>query len=93
MLIRLHDKIGGTKVKSNLLIGDKMIARNYFGLNEDQKVLLFFGFIRPYKGLDLLIEGLAKTKSENIKLIIDGEFYTDEKPYFVVAKLWGIVEI
>lgn len=57
---------------------DKMIARNYFGLNEDEKVLLFFGFIRPYKGLDLLIEGLAKTKSKNVKLIIAGEFYTDE---------------
>ena len=69
---------------------DKMVARNYFGLNEDEKVLLFFGFIRPYKGLDLLIEGLAKTKSENVKLIIAGEFYTDEKPYFDLAKKWEI---
>lgn len=67
-----------------------MIARNYFGLNEDEKVLLFFGFIRPYKGLDLLIEGLAKTKSKNVKLIIAGEFYTDEKPYFYLAKQWRI---
>jgi glycosyltransferase involved in cell wall biosynthesis len=67
-----------------------MVARNYFGLNEDEKVLLFFGFIRPYKGLDLLIEGLAKTKSKNVKLIIAGEFYTDEKPYFDLAKQWRI---
>lgn len=71
---------------------DKITARNYFGLNEDHKVLLFFGFIRPYKGLDLLLEALAKTKSTQLKLIIAGEFYTDEKPYFEMVERFGIGE-
>lgn len=71
---------------------DKITARNYFGLNEDHKVLLFFGFIRPYKGLDLLLEALAKTKSAQLKLIIAGEFYTDEKPYFEMVERLGIGE-
>ena len=45
--------------------------------------LLFFGFIREYKGLDLLIRALADTRlrSKNIKLIIAGEFYEDDKLY------------
>jgi glycosyltransferase involved in cell wall biosynthesis len=70
---------------------DKMVARNYFGLNEDQKVLLFFGFIRPYKGLDLLIEGLAKTKSENIKLIIAGP--DDGYLTYVKSQIVGVESI
>ncbi len=52
--------------------------------------LLFFGFIREYKGLDLLLEAFAKTNRQrlNLKLIIAGEFYEDEKPYMeLVQKL------
>lgn len=69
---------------------DKMAARNHFGLGENHKVLLFFGFIRPYKGLDLLLEALAALKTDDLKLIIAGEFYTDEKPYFEMAERLGI---
>lgn len=71
---------------------DKTTARNYFGLNENHKVLLFFGFIRPYKGLDLLLEAMAKLKMDDLKLIIAGEFYTDEKPYFEMVERLGIGE-
>ena len=71
---------------------DKITARNYFGLNENHKVLLFFGFIRPYKGLDLLLEAMAKLKMDDLKLIIAGEFYTDEKPYFEMVERFGIGE-
>lgn len=65
---------------------EKLKARNYFGLSTNEKVLLFFGFIRPYKGLDLLLDALSIAKTENLKLIIAGEFYTDEKPYLEQAK-------
>jgi glycosyltransferase involved in cell wall biosynthesis len=69
---------------------DRQNARKYFGLNAHHRVLLFFGFIRPYKGLDLLLEALATLEMDGIKLIIAGEFYTDEKPYFEMAERLGI---
>lgn len=62
---------------------DKLKAREILGLDPGIKYVLFFGFIRDYKGLDLLIEAFSsdKIRSENIKLIVAGEFYTDPKPY------------
>lgn len=46
--------------------------------------LLFFGFIRDYKGLDLLLGAMANPdiRKRKIKLLVAGEFYTDSKPYF-----------
>lgn len=48
------------------------------------RFILFFGFIREYKGLDLLLQAMAypEIRSLGIKLIVAGEFYEDEKPYF-----------
>lgn len=61
----------------------KMEARNFLGLDQSDKIVLFFGFIRQYKGLDLLLKAMAdeRIKKENIKLVVAGEFYEDEKPY------------
>ncbi len=54
-------------------------------LNIDPKsrFVLFFGFIREYKGLDLLIKAFADERFKNldVKLLVAGEFYTDRKPY------------
>ena len=63
-------------------------ARNHLGLNANEKIILFFGFIRQYKGLDLLLKAMAdeRIKKENIKLLIAGEFYEDEKPYLQLIK-------
>jgi glycosyltransferase involved in cell wall biosynthesis len=59
------------------------------GLNTQNKHILFFGFIRKYKGLDLLLEALniIKANTLNIKLVIAGEFY-DDKAYYeeLIAK-------
>jgi glycosyltransferase involved in cell wall biosynthesis len=51
------------------------------GFNEDSFVLLFFGYVRKYKGLDILIEAFPKILSvnPNAKLLIVGEFYDDPK--------------
>jgi D-inositol-3-phosphate glycosyltransferase len=53
---------------------------------------LFFGFIRDYKGLDLLLKAMAdeRMKKLNVKLIVAGEFYTDAKPYAELIKELGI---
>ncbi|MCP4440309.1 MAG: glycosyltransferase family 4 protein [Aureispira sp.] len=58
-------------------------------LPTNDKYILFFGFIRKYKGLDLLLEAIAhpKIKELGIKLIVAGEYYTDAEPYeAIVAK-------
>ncbi len=48
------------------------------------KFILFFGFIREYKGLDLLLRAMAEqcVRDLGVKLIVAGEFYESEKPYF-----------
>lgn len=59
-------------------------ARKKLNLKEGDRIVLFFGLIRKYKGLDLLQEamGTEEIKRENIKLLIAGEFYEDKQPYF-----------
>jgi D-inositol-3-phosphate glycosyltransferase len=58
------------------------------GLEPDFRYLLFFGFIRAYKGLDLLIEAFAdiRFREMNLKLIIAGEFYEDATPYLELIR-------
>jgi glycosyltransferase involved in cell wall biosynthesis len=65
-------------------------ARMHLGLDTEAKIILFFGFIRKYKGLDLLLEAMADPAVRNagIKLLVAGEFYESEKPYHeLIAKL------
>jgi glycosyltransferase involved in cell wall biosynthesis len=45
------------------------------------KLLLFFGLIRQYKGLDLLLQAMQLVKDPHIKLLIAGEYYDDEGKY------------
>jgi glycosyltransferase involved in cell wall biosynthesis len=59
---------------------NKTDARNKLGINPEDRILLFFGFIRDYKGLDILIESLKNLPS-NYKLIIAGEIYGDFDKY------------
>ena len=58
-------------------------ARKHLSLPENESIILFFGFIRKYKGLDLLFEAMAdeRIKKEGIKLLVAGEYYGDEKQY------------
>lgn len=52
-------------------------------LDPNVRYVLFFGFIRDYKGLDILLDAFARPelRESNIKLLVAGEFYTNEKPY------------
>jgi glycosyltransferase involved in cell wall biosynthesis len=58
-------------------------ARERLGLNLNDRIILFFGFIRKYKGLDILLEAMTfiRQKNAGIKLLVAGEFYEDEKLY------------
>lgn len=70
----------------------KMEACNYLKLDSNINYLLFFGFIRAYKGLDLLLEAFSKLdrKKLNLKLLVAGEFYEDETPYMELVKKLGL---
>ena len=52
-------------------------------IGADEKIILFFGFIRKYKGLDILLRALAEPalKTSGIRLLVAGEFYEDRKQY------------
>ena len=62
------------------------------GFEPDSAVLLFFGYVRKYKGLDILIKAFPSILSEysDVRLLIVGEFYDDPKPYLEQVKKLGI---
>lgn len=70
----------------------KMKAAKHLRLDTSFRYILFFGFIRPYKGLDLLIEAFAdnRFRNQNLKLIIAGEYYSDKKVYQDLIDKWQL---
>lgn len=78
----LYDNFGALQSKSE--------AQKHLGLLEGERYILFFGFIRDYKGLDLILEAMAikEIKELSVKLIVAGEFYSDKQPYLdLIGKL------
>jgi glycosyltransferase involved in cell wall biosynthesis len=78
-------------------IMSKEAARKQLGLPLNENIILFFGFIRKYKGLDLLLEAMKIVASKNeesnkapIKLLIAGEFYEGEETYKALIDSLGI---
>jgi D-inositol-3-phosphate glycosyltransferase len=71
----LYDNFGPIKPKSEALAALELPATAGY--------LLFFGFIRAYKGLDILLEAFADARiaALPVKLVIAGEFYEDAAPY------------
>lgn len=83
----LYDIFGNSVSKAD--------ARKHLGINENEFIFLFFGFIRKYKGLDMLYEAVAKLKNlkhqtSNFKLLVAGEFYEDRKSYDDLIEQLGI---
>ena len=77
------------------VFGDKIPkekALENLGLNSEDKHLLFFGFVRKYKGLDLMLKAMgdSRIKAMGIKLIIAGEFYDDKMEYTDMITNLGI---
>jgi glycosyltransferase involved in cell wall biosynthesis len=60
----------------------KFIQKDFSIDVENDKVILFFGFVRKYKGLNYLIDAMPEIlKKVDLKLLVVGEFYDDEKKY------------
>ncbi|MFC5269554.1 glycosyltransferase [Adhaeribacter terreus] len=81
----LYDNFGESQPKT--------VAKTALKLDPETNYLLFFGFIRAYKGLDLLLEAFADerlVKLKNVKLIIAGEYYEDAEPYEKLIKKYDL---
>ena len=64
----------------------KDIARKKLELTSE-KVMLFFGFIRDYKGLDVLLKAVALIKDKiDFTLVVAGEFYSNEDKHRTMIK-------
>lgn len=60
----------------------EILTKDYgLDISEQDRIILFFGYIRKYKGLGYLIDAMKILKEKNIKLLIAGEFYEDEEKY------------
>ena len=80
----LYDHYGATL--------ERREALQLLGLPEDRRYVLFFGFIRDYKGLDLLLDAMADRRLAALgaRLIVAGEFYGDPKPYLEQIERLGL---
>ncbi len=67
-------------------------ACEYLGISPHKKYVLFFGLIRHYKGLDLLLEAMSDPRlaQKDLNLIVAGEFYEDITPYHQLIDRLGI---
>ena len=72
--------------------GTQADAREAVGLSREGKWLLFFGFVRHYKGLDLLLQALPeiRRKLPDVKLAVVGEFYEARENYDKQIKELGL---
>ncbi len=51
------------------------------GIDSQYRYLLFFGLIRDYKGLDILLEAFERSENRDLRLLVAGEFYNDKEQY------------
>lgn len=70
----------------------KPTAREKLGLEKNTLYYLFFGFIRDYKGLDLLMHAFAdeRLKQKNVRLLVAGEFYNNAEQYARLEEKLGL---
>lgn len=84
--LKLYHPINNVKTVS------KEESLNYLKLDKKYEYILFFGLVRKYKGLDILLNSIKDIKSakKNIKLIIAGEFIQNIKNYKKMINSLGI---
>ena len=71
---------------------DKTEGRRQLGIAEEEKVLLFFGFVRGYKGLKHLIRAMQRIVNnvEQVKLFIVGDFAGDKEEYLKLIEEYEV---
>ncbi len=77
----LYDNFG--EIISNESARQVLNRKMQLNIGQKDKILLFFGFIRAYKGLDILLRAMAEPgiRESGIRLLVAGEFYEDKSPY------------
>ena len=85
----LYDNFGEPVAKST--------ARAQLQLPADASIVLFFGFIRKYKGLDILFDAIKVLRDKypagkEIKVLVAGEYYENEAPYLEQINRLGIAD-
>ena len=101
--LKLFDKAKPVKLIQHPLydnFGEKInkeTAKKNIGIVGHEKIVLFFGFIRKYKGLDILLDALALIKQQQksipFKVLIAGEFYEDRKPFDEQVEKLGLKDM
>jgi len=83
----VYDMFAGEKIP-------KEEARKELGLPLDTPVLLFFGIVRKYKGLQDLLVALPSIQARlgRVVLVVAGEFWEDKQPYLEMIRRMGIDE-
>lgn len=71
---------------------DREEALSELGLDTSNRYMLFFGLIRDYKGLDIMLKAYAdsRLREMGVKLIVAGEFYNNAEKYFELEKELGL---
>ncbi|MFN8439619.1 MAG: glycosyltransferase [Caldilineaceae bacterium] len=67
---------------------DRLAAKAKLGIASQSYLLLFFGMVRPYKGLDLALRALAQIVQQrsNVKLLVAGDFWGTKATYLALAE-------
>jgi glycosyltransferase involved in cell wall biosynthesis len=71
---------------------ERNTALQELGLDSNNRYMLFFGLIRDYKGLDIMLKAYAdsRLRQMGVKLIVAGEFYNNAEKYFELEKELGL---
>jgi glycosyltransferase involved in cell wall biosynthesis len=93
--INLIDLIGNKPIKEtfhptyeffNIEEIPRNVAKEKLGVF-DERIILFFGFVREYKGLKYLLGAMPEiVKNINVRLLIAGEFWSDKDTYLQLIK-------
>jgi D-inositol-3-phosphate glycosyltransferase len=96
-LLRLKPRANWRRVEHPIysIFGERMNkaeARHRLGLG-DGPWLLFFGYVREYKGLDLILRALPVMRRQlPVRLLVAGEFYSREREYRTLVEELGLTE-